>query len=628
MFSLGTGYVNLNKFVEYPTKSGEMNELDAKITTNILEPHVESNEDSGNIVAYPVKKTGNLIWQIDNLLTPDECQMIITGAEQTGFEYLKYRNSERLIILDDLLPGIIKDKLGHDDVIKRYMSKTKLTPYGFNADKYEWDTNEYTVNRCFRINKYNDRQEFRFHRDAQYTGADNIRSAMTLIVYLNDDFTGGETIFRIPRKKYINNGYTIKEELELIGEEYDDVVIQPSRGMAVLFDQRLLHCGTKNTSLAPKYILRTDIIFNGTVPKSIKSGMQRDARPDLYFEIYDLSKSLFRQAQLSELYSSADCSYLYEICIGLRQHPHLITEYPSHLEEHLKNVIADPHDVFNSDLKLIARTGLTFTYSFNEKYTDIQQLLTEAYIYSIYTATDKTLSPEQRSKLAKYFSIGKNPVPDESDEEEEFSDEEYENSESCKDGIIVNGATNDMLCEYDDLTKFIKNKNIEDLGRTKLSIEFDSDIDIIKTITNLAEFSDKLTKTPFNLVISTNWVQVINEIESVCCVCAHDNYRRGYNDTETDNHLCNLYYGKSIEIYTSNNFKLTITRIARQPEIITGEMKIDALGATFNHASCNCEFYITLGDDDTKVYREVRFTSQFTIRGSELTITLIPAIIM
>jgi hypothetical protein len=610
------------KLAEYPIH--KMDALDAKITTNILTTPIKSDEDT--IVSYPVKNTNNLIWQIDNLLTPDECRMIINSAEQTGFEFLKYRNSERLIILDDKLPEILKDKLGQDDVIKRYLSKTKLIPYGFNAEKYNWDTNDYTVNRCFRINKYNNKQEFRFHRDAQYTGADNIRSAMTLIVYLNDDFTGGETIFRIPKKKYINNGYTVKDELELIGSEYDDVIIQPSCGMAILFDQRILHCGAKNTSSNIKYILRTDIIFNGTIPKSTPI---TDSK--LYSRIYDLSKSLFRQAQLSELYSDVDCSYLYEICIGLRQHPHLITEYPSNLEKHLKNVISDTYDIFNSNMKLIARTGLTFTYSFNEKYTDIRRLLNDAYIYAIYAATDKTLSAKQRAKLSKYFSINTDTSDGDGKSEkccegEEYSDEgeEYSNKE---DGVIVNGDKTCMLYEYDDLENFIKNKDSKDLENTQLTIECESDIDIIKKIRNPNKFKIGLTKIPFNLVISSNKVEVINECGSVCFVCGND-YRHGYKDHETDNHVGNLYYGKNIEIYTSDNFKLTITKINKHGNTVEGEMQIDAISATFNHASCNCDFYITLGDDDTKVYKEVQFKSQFKIVDNELTIKLIPAIIM
>ena len=184
-----------------------------------------------------------------------------------------------------------------------------------------------------------------------------------------------------------------------------------------------------------------------------------------------------------------------------------------------------------------------------------------------------------------------------------------------------------MLYEYYDLEKFIKNKDSKDLESTKLTIECESDIDIIKKISNPNKFKIESTKTPFNLVISSNRVEVINACESLCFVCGND-YYHGYKDTETNNHICYLYHGKTIEIYTSNNFKLAITKISRTGGTIEGEMKIDAISATFNHASCNCEFYITLGYDDTKVYKEVQFTSQFNIRGNELTITLIPAIIM
>jgi hypothetical protein len=56
------------------------------------------------------------------------------------------------------------------------------------------------------------------------------------MVYLNDDFEGGTTDFR------------------------DGDVIAPKRGMALLFEHRLIHQGAPVTR-GKKYVMRTDVMY-------------------------------------------------------------------------------------------------------------------------------------------------------------------------------------------------------------------------------------------------------------------------------------------------------------------------------------------------------------------------------
>jgi prolyl 4-hydroxylase len=60
-------------------------------------------------------------------------------------------------------------------------------------------------------------------------------SLLTLMVYLNDDFAGGETSFA-------------------------EVAIVPHRGMALLFRHALFHEGRPVTR-GVKYVLRSDVMF-------------------------------------------------------------------------------------------------------------------------------------------------------------------------------------------------------------------------------------------------------------------------------------------------------------------------------------------------------------------------------
>ena len=57
------------------------------------------------------------------------------------------------------------------------------------------------------------------------------------MIYLNDEFTGGETEFPELNK-----------------------TIVPTRGTALLFQHRVLHAG-RGVSTGEKYVLRTDVLY-------------------------------------------------------------------------------------------------------------------------------------------------------------------------------------------------------------------------------------------------------------------------------------------------------------------------------------------------------------------------------
>ena len=61
--------------------------------------------------------------------------------------------------------------------------------------------------------------------------------------YLNDDFNGGETVFKIGRRED-DNYYTVK----------------PKTGSVLFFMHRQLHTGSVVTR-GTKYVLRTDVMY-------------------------------------------------------------------------------------------------------------------------------------------------------------------------------------------------------------------------------------------------------------------------------------------------------------------------------------------------------------------------------
>lgn len=88
-----------------------------------------------------------------------------------------------------------------------------------------------------RIYRYDPGHHFGLHHDQSYTDAAGHRSLLTLLVYLNDDFTGGDTTFPEQRE-----------------------IIRPRTGAALLFQHMLLHAGERVLS-GHKYVLRTDVLF-------------------------------------------------------------------------------------------------------------------------------------------------------------------------------------------------------------------------------------------------------------------------------------------------------------------------------------------------------------------------------
>src|ERR1700733_5524432 len=93
------------------------------------------------------------------------------------------------------------------------------------------------ANERFRCYRYTPGQRFAPHYDGAFVRDERERSLLTLIVYLNEDFTGGRTAF-------------LDFGLDAI----------PRTGTALLFQHHLLHEGCEVRS-GTKYALRTDVMY-------------------------------------------------------------------------------------------------------------------------------------------------------------------------------------------------------------------------------------------------------------------------------------------------------------------------------------------------------------------------------
>ncbi len=96
------------------------------------------------------------------------------------------------------------------------------------------------LNELFRFYRYQRGHQFRGHFDESYVRNEVEASYFTFMVYLNDNFQGGDTTFR-------------------------GLCIRPRQGMALIFLHSLFHEGSEVTQ-GVKYVLRSDVMYRTTAP--------------------------------------------------------------------------------------------------------------------------------------------------------------------------------------------------------------------------------------------------------------------------------------------------------------------------------------------------------------------------
>lgn len=176
------------------------------------------------------------IFEIKDFLTPGECQELIAFAESSGFAEA-----------DVALPNDRRQQLNH------IRNNSRVNESSLTRAQQWWQKLEplslpifsgasaVGCSPYFRYYKYQTGQKFNMHKDGRQTVNGN-QTLFTMLVYLNAEYCGGETVFR-----------------------QDQLVIKPEVGKAVIFDHHLWHKGSiLETGI--KYVLRTDIEYKANTP--------------------------------------------------------------------------------------------------------------------------------------------------------------------------------------------------------------------------------------------------------------------------------------------------------------------------------------------------------------------------
>lgn len=170
------------------------------------------------------------IFIVEDFLSIKECSDYIEKSELQTFEEAKInmggnqvmmkgvRNNDRLLFFDENLAEELWLKL------------KPFVPSSFGASK------AIGLNEMFRIYRYEPGQRFKMHRDGSYERNETEFSILSFLIYLNENFEGGETEFR------------------------KVTTVKPKTGTALVFHHPMRHEGKEIIS-GIKYVLRTDVMY-------------------------------------------------------------------------------------------------------------------------------------------------------------------------------------------------------------------------------------------------------------------------------------------------------------------------------------------------------------------------------
>lgn len=172
-----------------------------------------------------------LLWTVADVMTPMECASVIERIEALGPTSAPITTGQGFVMRPDIRNNtrvIIDDPHFAAELFRRITAHVPHVMKGMQV---------VGVNERFRCYRYEPGQRFATHYDGAFIRNPQERSWLTFMVYLNEEFTGGETDFPVEKTK-----------------------ITPRTGMALLFQHHTLHEGCTVRS-GTKYALRSDIMY-------------------------------------------------------------------------------------------------------------------------------------------------------------------------------------------------------------------------------------------------------------------------------------------------------------------------------------------------------------------------------
>jgi predicted 2-oxoglutarate/Fe(II)-dependent dioxygenase YbiX len=174
-------------------------------------------------------KIADDIYTESHVFSNDECRSYVERCESIGFEAASLsmfgsevrrpdvRNNDR-VILDDA-----------DLATEIWTRVNSYVPAAIN------NKTAISLNSRLRFYRYDVGQKFAPHFDGAYRSPDGAVSLLTFMLYLNEGYEGGETVF-------------------------GRITIAPETGKILIFKHELVHQSTEIRK-GRKYVLRSDVMF-------------------------------------------------------------------------------------------------------------------------------------------------------------------------------------------------------------------------------------------------------------------------------------------------------------------------------------------------------------------------------
>ena len=166
---------------------------------------------------------------VTDFFTPAECAEAIERAEKRRFSDAPINSTFGSMIRKDIRNN---ERVMIDDAPFAEMLYSRIGDY-VPQRRGEWTV--CGVNERLRFYRYDVGQQFNWHFDGAFERGNGERSQLTFMIYLNEDFVGGQT-------------------------SIEELTIVPKTGMALFFVHDQLHKG-QPVHRGRKYVLRTDVMY-------------------------------------------------------------------------------------------------------------------------------------------------------------------------------------------------------------------------------------------------------------------------------------------------------------------------------------------------------------------------------
>ena len=180
---------------------------------------------------FTVDEKSILVAKIPEVLSAEECQSLIAKIDEIGPEIAPINTSQGTRVRTDVRNN---ERVMFDDVDLAEKVFRKAQPH---VPAEMRSRRLVGANERFRCYRYKPGMRFAPHADGSFE-RNNDKSFYTFLIYLNGDFTGGET------------NMATQPELS----------VRPEVGLGLVFQHPIVHEGAEVTS-GIKYVARTDLMY-------------------------------------------------------------------------------------------------------------------------------------------------------------------------------------------------------------------------------------------------------------------------------------------------------------------------------------------------------------------------------